>query len=101
VEMQPTLDHLGEMGQTLLMKYAIAWICDDKLNRWLGFRFVSTSVGFRFLYDSGYIDREMEVWFNVSDIRNIIIIYSKFTIGTKPWICGSRWSISGESVQFF
>lgn len=23
VEMQPTLDHLGEMGQTLLMKYVI------------------------------------------------------------------------------
>ncbi|KAF8798977.1 hypothetical protein BYT27DRAFT_7236610 [Phlegmacium glaucopus] len=51
VEMQPTLDHLGEMGQTLLMK------------------FVSTSVGFRFLYDSGYIDREMEMWFNEQNLE--------------------------------
>ena len=27
---------------------------------------MSTSVGFRFLYDAGYIYREMEDWFNVS-----------------------------------
>lgn len=26
---------------------------------------MSTPVGFRFLYDAGYIDREMEAWFNV------------------------------------
>jgi len=26
---------------------------------------MSTAVGFRFLYDAGYIHREMEDWFNV------------------------------------
>ena len=28
-------------------------------------RFMSTPMGFRFLYDAGYIDREIEAWFNV------------------------------------
>lgn len=27
---------------------------------------MSTPMGFRYLYDAGYIDREMDVWFNVS-----------------------------------
>ena len=47
VEMQPTLDHLGQVGHPLLLK------------------FMSTPTGFRFLYDADYIDREMELWFNV------------------------------------
>ncbi|KAF7288523.1 hypothetical protein HMN09_01381300 [Mycena chlorophos] len=46
VEMQPTLDHLGEIGHPLLLK------------------FVSTPVGFRYLYDVGYISREMDTWFH-------------------------------------
>jgi large subunit ribosomal protein L17e len=47
VEMQPTVDHLGEVGHALLLK------------------FMSTPMGFRYLYDAGYIDREMDIWFNV------------------------------------
>ncbi|KAG8904203.1 hypothetical protein FRB99_002106 [Tulasnella sp. 403] len=46
VQMQPTLDHLGEVGHPLLL------------------RFMSTTVGFRYLYKSGYIDREMDAWFH-------------------------------------
>ena len=30
-------------------------------------RFMSTPVGFRYLYSADYIDREMDVWFNVCD----------------------------------
>ena len=48
VEMQPTLDHLGEVGHPLLLK------------------FMSTPTGFRFLWRANYIDREMELWFHVS-----------------------------------
>ncbi|KAF9046606.1 Rapamycin-insensitive companion of mTOR, N-term-domain-containing protein [Panaeolus papilionaceus] len=54
VEMQPTMDHLGDIGHTLLMK------------------FMSTPIGFRFLYDAGYIDREMESWFNERNLTYII-----------------------------
>ncbi|KAF6757410.1 Rapamycin-insensitive companion of mTOR, N-term-domain-containing protein [Ephemerocybe angulata] len=40
------VDHLGEIGHPLLLK------------------FMSTPMGFRYLYDAGYIDREMDIWFN-------------------------------------
>ncbi|KAF8631052.1 hypothetical protein AX15_002660 [Amanita polypyramis BW_CC] len=54
VEMQPTMDHLGEVGHPLLLK------------------FMSTPIGFRFLYDAGYIDREMDMWFNERNIYYVV-----------------------------
>ncbi|KAJ7095819.1 Rapamycin-insensitive companion of mTOR, N-term-domain-containing protein [Mycena belliarum] len=54
VEMQPTMDHLGEIGHPLLLK------------------FISTPVGFRFLYDVGYIDREMDTWFHERNIYYVV-----------------------------
>ena len=64
VEMHPTMDHLGEMGHGLLLKFVFfpRFLC---LCWYIGNRFMSTPVGFRFLYDAGYIYREMEDWFNV------------------------------------
>ncbi|OCH89904.1 hypothetical protein OBBRIDRAFT_793801 [Obba rivulosa] len=62
VEMQPTLDHLGEIGHPLLLK------------------FMSTPTGFRFLYAAGYIDREMDLWFherNLSYVVHIEVFLSK------------------------
>ncbi|KAH7923835.1 hypothetical protein BV22DRAFT_1035895 [Leucogyrophana mollusca] len=54
VEMRPTLDHLGEIGHPLLMK------------------FMSTPMGFRYLYDAGYIDREMDMWFHERNIYYVV-----------------------------
>ncbi|KAF5382569.1 hypothetical protein D9615_002880 [Tricholomella constricta] len=54
VEMQPTMDHLGEIGHPLLLK------------------FMSTPIGFRYLYDAGYIDREMDMWFNERNIYYVV-----------------------------
>ncbi|KAJ6559137.1 Rapamycin-insensitive companion of mTOR, N-term-domain-containing protein [Mycena vulgaris] len=54
VEMQPTMDHLGEIGHPLLLK------------------FVSTPVGFRYLYDVGYIEREMDTWFHERNIYYVV-----------------------------
>ncbi|KAH7915441.1 Rapamycin-insensitive companion of mTOR, middle domain-containing protein [Hygrophoropsis aurantiaca] len=54
VEMQPTLDHLGEMGHPLLMK------------------FMSTPMGFRYLYDAGYVEREMDMWFHERNIYYVV-----------------------------
>lgn len=48
VNMRPTLEHLGEVGAPLLL------------------RFLSTSVGFSYLRQADYIDREMDEWLNVS-----------------------------------
>ncbi|KAL6304381.1 Rapamycin-insensitive companion of mTOR, N-term-domain-containing protein [Sparassis latifolia] len=54
VEMQPTLDHLGEIGHPLLLK------------------FMSTPTGFRFLYSADYIDREMDLWFHERNLHYVV-----------------------------
>lgn len=54
VEMQPTMDHLGEIGHPLLLK------------------FMSTPMGFRYLYSAGYIDREMDMWFHDRNIHYVV-----------------------------
>ncbi|KAJ7044185.1 Rapamycin-insensitive companion of mTOR, N-term-domain-containing protein [Mycena alexandri] len=54
VEMQPTMDHLGEIGHPLLLK------------------FISTPVGFRYLYDVGYINQEMDTWFHERNIYYVV-----------------------------
>lgn len=50
VDMQPPMEHLGELGHPLLMK------------------FMSTPTGFRYLYHAGYVDREMDMWFHERNI---------------------------------
>ncbi|TKY87021.1 hypothetical protein EX895_003698 [Sporisorium graminicola] len=54
VSMRPTLDHLGELGHPLLLK------------------FLSTSVGIRYLWQCEYIDREMDEWFNERNQRYVV-----------------------------
>ncbi|KAI0304497.1 Rapamycin-insensitive companion of mTOR, N-term-domain-containing protein [Multifurca ochricompacta] len=36
--------------------------------------FMSTPVGFRYLFDSGYIDREMDIWFHERNIHYVVEI---------------------------
>ena len=64
VAMQPTLDHLGDVGHGLLLK-CVEWRFFILLVKAFSYRFMSTPVGFRYLFDSGYIDREMDIWFHV------------------------------------
>lgn len=54
VSMRPTLDHLGDLGHPLLLK------------------FLSTSVGIRYLWHGEYIDREMDEWFNERNQRYVV-----------------------------
>lgn len=54
VQLQPALDHLGEVGQSLLM------------------RFLSTSDGFSHLLQSGYIERELDEWFIHGNLQYVI-----------------------------
>jgi hypothetical protein len=48
VRMRPSLDHLGGVGEALLT------------------RFLSTSIGVRYLHEIGFIEQELGDWFNVS-----------------------------------
>ena len=54
VSMRPTLDHLGELGHPLLLK------------------FLSSSIGIRYLWQGEYIDREMDEWFNERNQRYVV-----------------------------
>ncbi|KAJ3553483.1 hypothetical protein NM688_g3590 [Phlebia brevispora] len=56
VEMHPTLDHLGDVGHPLLLK------------------FMSTAMGFRYLYAADYIDREMDLWFHERNLHYVVHI---------------------------
>ncbi|KAF9452980.1 hypothetical protein P691DRAFT_720833 [Macrolepiota fuliginosa MF-IS2] len=53
VELQPAMSHLGDIGDVLLMK------------------FMSTPMGFRYLFEAGHIDREMDTWFHE---RNLVYV---------------------------
>lgn len=52
VKCRPALDHLGEIGAPLLL------------------RFLSTSVGYHYLHELDYIHREMDDWFHVSPSKS-------------------------------
>ncbi|KAF5369485.1 hypothetical protein D9758_002757 [Tetrapyrgos nigripes] len=54
VELRPTMSHLGDVGNSLLLK------------------FMSTPTGFRYLFDTGYIDREMDIWFNERNLYYVV-----------------------------
>ncbi|THH08497.1 hypothetical protein EW145_g2671 [Phellinidium pouzarii] len=54
VEMQPTLEHLGEVANSLLYK------------------FMSTPVGFRYLYEVGFIEREMDMWLHERNFNYVV-----------------------------
>ncbi|KAF8918988.1 Rapamycin-insensitive companion of mTOR, N-term-domain-containing protein [Mucidula mucida] len=54
VELRPTMDHLGDIGNPLLLK------------------FTSTPMGFRYLYDAGYIERELDLWFNERNLFYVV-----------------------------
>jgi len=65
VAMQPTLDHLGDVGHGLLLKCVELRYVSLLVIRPFALRFMSTPIGFRYLFDSGYIGREMDIWFHV------------------------------------
>ncbi len=71
VAMQPTLDHLGDVGHGLLLKYVEWRFAILLVVRAFAHRFMSTPVGFRYLFDSGYIDREMDIWFHVRAFNSV------------------------------
>ncbi len=83
VAMRPTLDHLGELGHPLLLK------------------FLSTSVGIRYLWHGEYIDREMDEWFNERNQRYVVqvevMLADFFSIYRKS--SGNSSSGSGSSAD--
>ncbi|KAK0188086.1 Rapamycin-insensitive companion of mTOR, N-term-domain-containing protein [Armillaria mellea] len=79
VEMRPTMDHLGEIGNPLLLK------------------FTSTPMGFRYLLDAGYIDRELDLWFNE---RNLYYVVQVEVFLSKVFHGSSTSEEEDESLAF-
>ncbi|GAK67572.1 cytosolic regulator pianissimo [Moesziomyces antarcticus] len=83
VAMRPTLDHLGELGHPLLLK------------------FLSTSVGIRYLWHGEYIDREMDEWFNERNQRYVVevevMLAEFFSMDRKSPAGGAADKAAGES----
>jgi hypothetical protein len=62
---------------------------------------MSTPMGFRYLYDAGYIDREIDMWFHVgrssrttyhSNLRSISLL------GTQHLLCGTSGGVSHKNI---
>lgn len=87
VSMRPTLDHLGDLGHPLLLK------------------FLSTSVGIRYLWQGEYIDREMDEWFNERNQRYVVevevMLADFFSIYRKsPGSGGAVRAASDQALPF-
>ena len=53
------------------------------------FRFISTPVGFRYLFDVGYINQEMDTWFHVGlHWRDCIDLVLTQVAGAQYLLCG-------------
>ncbi|TIB33360.1 hypothetical protein E3P77_01003 [Wallemia ichthyophaga] len=78
VSMMPSLDHLGETGHPLML------------------RFLSTSVGFKYLQQSDYIDREIDDWFHERNAHYVVLIevYISHALGM------SSFDQSEEAITF-
>ncbi|KAG8763716.1 hypothetical protein FRC11_013592 [Ceratobasidium sp. 423] len=74
VQMQPILDHLGEVGHPLLLK------------------FMSTQIGFQYLYNADYIDREMDGWFHEQNYQYLVQVEVYLSRALTP-IEGSEESL--------
>ena len=64
VKLRPSLEHLGDVGYPLFMRYA--FFGPRSVFQLKICRFVSTSTGFAYLYEAQHVDREMESWIRVS-----------------------------------
>ncbi|WWC92493.1 uncharacterized protein L201_007452 [Kwoniella dendrophila CBS 6074] len=67
VQLRPTLEHLGDVGHPLFM------------------RFVSTSVGYRYLHQAQYIDRELESWLVERNLLYVIEAETFVSKTIRPW----------------
>ncbi|WVW80639.1 hypothetical protein I302_102625 [Kwoniella bestiolae CBS 10118] len=86
VQLRPTLEHLGDVGHPLFM------------------RFVSTSVGFRYLHQAQYIDRELESWLVERNLLYVIEAETFVSKTIRPWSTDTvedYWIYDGPAPTHF
>ncbi|WRT70894.1 uncharacterized protein IL334_007893 [Kwoniella shivajii] len=86
VQLRPTLEHLGDVGHPLFM------------------RFVSTSVGFRYLHQAQYIDRELDSWLMERNLLYVIEAETFVSKTIRPWSSDTvedYWIYDGPAPTHF
>ncbi|WVQ86186.1 hypothetical protein IAT38_008354 [Cryptococcus sp. DSM 104549] len=86
VQLRPTLEHLGDVGHPLFM------------------RFVSTSVGFSYLNQAQYIERELESWLIERNLLYVIEVETFVSKTIRPWASDSvedYWDYDGLAPTHF
>ncbi|WVQ95387.1 hypothetical protein IAU59_002484 [Kwoniella sp. CBS 9459] len=86
VQLRPTLEHLGDVGHPLFM------------------RFVSTSVGFSYLHQAQYIDRELESWLVERNLLYVIEAETFVSKTIRPWASDTvedYWIYDGPAPTHF
>ena len=69
VRLRPALEHLGDMGHSLFMRYVFpTWAPAQTPDS----SFVSTSEGFQYLDQAQYIERELETWLQERNLLYVI-----------------------------
>ncbi|ODO05811.1 hypothetical protein I350_04872 [Cryptococcus amylolentus CBS 6273] len=86
VALRPTLEHLGDVGYPLFM------------------RFVSTSVGFQYLSQAQYIERELDSWLTEGNILYVIEAETFVSKTIRPWssdLVEDYWEYDGLAPTHF
>ncbi|OWZ28826.1 sterility protein Ste20 [Cryptococcus neoformans c8] len=86
VQLRPTLEHLGDVGHPLFM------------------RFVSTSVGFQYLNQAQYIERELESWLAERNLLYVIEAETFVSKTIRPWASDTvedYWMYDGLAPSHF
>ncbi|TXT05984.1 hypothetical protein VHUM_03745 [Vanrija humicola] len=86
VHLSPTLEHLGDIGANLFL------------------RFMSTSVGFRYLQHANYVDYELESWLTDHNLLYVIEVESFVSKTIRPFARDSvddYWAYEGTAPTHF
>ncbi|KAK1923142.1 Rapamycin-insensitive companion of mTOR, middle domain-containing protein [Papiliotrema laurentii] len=86
VQLRPTLEHLGDVGHPLFM------------------RFVSTSVGFQYLHQAQYIERELNNWLNERNLLYVIEVETFVSKTLRPFSTDTvedYWTYEGTAPTHF
>lgn len=103
VELQPAMSHLGDIGDALLLKWVSLVFWYSLIVELILFsrRFMSTSMGFRYLFEAGHIEKEIDNWFHVSIVMLYIPLYAHLCdIGTELVVCRRHWDFSHKIIQY-
>ncbi|KAL7420859.1 hypothetical protein Q5752_004812 [Cryptotrichosporon argae] len=86
VQLRPTLSHLGDIGYPLFI------------------RFMSTSAGFRYLHQAGYVERELDTWLTERNLLYVVETETFVSKTVRPFTSDTvedYWTYEGTAPTHF